>query len=366
MDKIQFIDPDSDATLNDLVTDYESLSGKVLQPAQAEQLLLQAAANRITLLKIGINETANQNFVEFAGGAALDYLGVLVGVTRLASAPATCLLEFTLVDGHGDLSIPSGIRVQSIDGQVVFITTETKNVLSTDETVAIKAACTTEGKSGNDYAAGNVSVILDPQAYVSDVANMATTAGGSDPETDDEMRERIKLAPSQFSVAGPDGAYKFFAKSAHPLIIDVEVKSLNPGDVNIYILLLNGDDPTTEIIDAVFAACSVDKVRPLTDTVYVDGATKVEYDIEIELTLLDTAVESQVLEMVNANITAFKNYRKSKLGVDVIRTQLYKFCMVDGVYDANIVSPASNIEVDKSEFTEATTTVITVTGTHAE
>jgi hypothetical protein len=50
-----------------------------------------------------------------------------------------------------------------------------------------------------------------------------TTANGTDDETDEELRERIRLAPSQFSVAGPTGAYKFFAKSAHPSIVDVSV-----------------------------------------------------------------------------------------------------------------------------------------------
>ena len=365
-DKVQFIETDAAATLADFVADYEALSGKVLQPAQAEQLLIQAAVNRITLLKIGINEAANQNLVAFAIGAALEYLGQLVGVTRLTPAAAECIIRFTLVGGHGPLNIPAGLRVQSIDGQLIFVTTESHSVTEDDTYADIPATCTTEGKSGNEYAPGAISVILDPQAYVSTAANTDTTNGGSDAETDDEMRERTQLAPAQFSVAGPEDAYKFFAKGAHPLIIDVAVTSPDPGDVHIYPFLLNGEAPSTEIIDAVNAACNDKKVRPLTDTVFVEGPTQIDYDIEVELILLTDAVEAVVVAAVTANIEAFKNYRKTKLGIDTLRNQILKCCIVDGMYDAVVVQPAADIVVAKNEFTNPLTTTITVTGTHDE
>jgi phage-related baseplate assembly protein len=365
-DKVQFINTDAEATLADFVADYEQLSGKVLQPAQAEQLLIQAAVNRITLLKIGVNEAANQNLVAFATGAALEYLGQLVGVTRLTAAPAQCIIRFNLVTGHGPLVIPAGLRVQSIDGQLIFITTESNSVIEDDTYADIPATCSTLGTSGNEYAPGAISVILDPQAYIATAGNTDTTNGGSDAETDDEMRERIQLAPAQFSVAGPTDAYKFFAKSAHPLIIDVAVTSPDPGDVYIYPFLLDGEAPGEEIIDAVNAACNSEKVRPLTDTVYVEAPTEIEYEIEIELVLLTTAVESVVLDAVTANVEAFKTYRKTKLGIDAIRNQLMKCAMVEGVYDATVVSPVSDIVVEPSEFTTATATTITVTGTHDE
>ncbi|KEQ11283.1 hypothetical protein GZ77_26070, partial [Endozoicomonas montiporae] len=35
-------------------------------------------------------------------------------------------------------------------------------------------------------------------------------------ELDDDYRSRIQEAPESLSVAGPDGAYRYFARSAHP------------------------------------------------------------------------------------------------------------------------------------------------------
>lgn len=366
MDKVAFVNTDPATVLANLVTDYESLAGKKLQPAQAEQLVLQAVAYRFALLLNGVNETANQNMVAFASGPALDLLGELVGVVRLTAAPATCIIRFTLVVGHGSLNIPDGIRVQSTDGQLTFLTTETKTVAADTNTVDITAECTTTGVAGNDYSPGEISVILDPQPYVSSAANTDATAGGSDAETDDKMRERIRLAPSSFSVAGPDDAYRYHALGAHPLIIDVAITSPNPGDVYIYPLLDGGITPPQEIIDAVNEACNSKKVRPLTDSVYVETPTKVQYVISIEITLLTTAVQSQVASVINANLTTYKNVRKTKLGLDVVRSQLAALAQVAGVYKVNVVSPSADIVTAENEFTEATATTVSFVGVHDE
>jgi phage-related baseplate assembly protein len=368
MDKVVFVETDPDVVLADFKADYEALAGKKLQPGQAEMLLIQAATNRLVLQRNAINETANQNFLAFANGAALEYLAELLGVYRLPAAAAECIIRFSLVTGHAALNIPAGIRVQSIDGQLTFITTESKSVDGNTDTVDIKAAATTEGKAGNDYDIGEISVILDPQPYVATASNVDVTGGGSDEENDEELRERMYLAPSRFSVAGPDDAYKFFAKSAHPLIIDVAVKghTPNPGDVSIYPLLLNGQNPSQEIIDAVNAACNSKKVRPLTDTVYVVAPTKLQYVITIQLTLLTTAVQNEVLAAVNANLAEYTAVRKTRLGLDVVKNQLIKAAMVTGVYNAVVVSPSSDIVTDVNQFTEATAINVTVVGTHDE
>jgi phage-related baseplate assembly protein len=369
-DKVQFLSTDPDAVLAALVNDYQAASGKVLQPGQAEQIILQATANRLTENRIAINETANQNLVDFAIAPGLDYLGALLGVTRLTATSAICIIRFTLVTGHGPINIPSGIRIQSIDGQLIFITTESISVSPDDDTADVAAACTTTGTKGNDYVAGNISVILDPQAYVSAAANTDTTNGGSDPETDEELRARIKLAPAVFSVAGPKDAYNYWAKTASPLIIDVQTlgpeDGYSPGDVHIFLLLQNGASPSTELIDEVKAVVNNEKIRPLNDTVFVAGATQINYAITINLVLLTTAVQDDVLAAINANLDTYINTRKSKLGIDVVKSQLIKCAMVDGVYSAAIVSPSADITVAKNEFTNQTARTLVVTGTSDE
>jgi phage-related baseplate assembly protein len=377
-DKIQFITLDPDGVVASLVTKYELLTGRTLQPAQVERIVFNAIGYRISLVEQAINETANQCFVAFANGQALEELGRPLGVYRLPASVATCTLRLTLVSGHGDLSIPSGLRVQSTDGQVVFKTTETKDVLAGDDEVDIKAECTLEGEVGNGYAPGTITVILDPQPYLVSATNLDETANGGDAETDDELRQRIFLAPDSFSVAGPKGAYKFFAKSAHPNIVDVAVTighdldagpvddlpNVIPGQVDIFPLMEDGDPPDQEIIDAIMAICNDEKVRPLTDTVVVKAPTKLEYAIAVDLLLLPTAVQVDIVALVTANLEAYRDARKHKLGIDVVISQIVAACMVLGVYKTTVTSPVADVVAKANEFTSCTGITVNVTGTH--
>jgi phage-related baseplate assembly protein len=260
-----FFDTDEEVILSEMIADYELLTGKKLSPAQSERLLINGFAYREKMTRIAGNEAAKQCLLTFAVYPMLDYLGELVGVERLPASKAETIIEFRFVDEHTSLLLPEGIRLQSIDGNVVFTTLEAVNVLSTENTKQVLAECTKEGVAGNNYKVGDISIILDPQAYVSSVSNIGITNGGADQESDDALRERIRIAPASFSTAGPEDAYIFFAKSAHPSIIDVAVTSPNPGDVNIYPLLAGGVQPSQEIIDAVMAKCNPKKIRPLND-----------------------------------------------------------------------------------------------------
>ena len=366
MDKPVFIDINAQQIIDDTVTAYETATGKVLAPGQAERLLINAFAYREYLLRTAIQSAAEQNLVDFAVYPALDWLGVLVGVSRLSAVASECTIKLNLVDGHSAISIPSGIRIQSIDGQAIFATTETINVPVGVNSIVVNAQSLAEGIVGNGYAIGQVSVILDPQPYLTGATNVDVTNGGSVEETDDALRERIKLAPSSFSNAGSKGAYKYWAKTAHPLIMDVSVASPVPGTVVLYPLLQGGVIPSTEIIDAVYATCNADKVRPLTDTVIVESPEAINYDLNIELTLLTNAVQSDVVNAVDTALQAYADDRKQRMGVDVVISQLIRICNIDGVYSTKVVSPSADIVVNDGQFANIGTINVTVTGTSDE
>jgi phage-related baseplate assembly protein len=361
-----FLDNDPQSIIDAMVTDYETATGKSLAPGQAEMLLINAFAYRESLVRASIQYAAEQNLVDFAAAPALDWLGVLVGVTRLPASVALCTIQLTLVNGHNSLVIPSGIRIQSIDGQVIFITTESKSVDVSTNIINVAAECQTEGVTGNDYAIGQISVILDPQPYLTAASNIDATSGGSVEETDDALRARVKSAPGSFSNAGSIEAYIYWAKTAHPLIEDVSITSPTPGTVVIYPLLQGGVAPSDEIIDAVFASCNADKVRPLTDTVSVQAPTAIDYDIVVNLTLLTDAIQSDILTQVNKALETYTTDRKSRMAVDVVRSQIIKNCNVDGVYNTEVVSPTMDLIVDEGQFANIGNITINVVGTSDE
>lgn len=364
--KIQFVHEDASQIISESKAYYETLLNRQVAPADIEMLLINGLAYREMLLRSGINETARQNLVSFSGGAALEYLGELVGVSRLPASGALCTLQFNLVEGHTGVVIPEGLRVQSLDGKVIFQTIDTVTVPIGTFTAQIGAACSDAGAIGNGYAINTISIILDPQAYITSGGNIDISTGGADEETDDELRERIKLAPASFSVAGPIDSYKFFAKSAHPSIVDVAVTSPVPGQVNIYPLLEGGQLPSTEILNAVQAICNADKIRPLTDTVVTAAPTTVDFAIEIEITLLTTAVTEQINNDVTTALNVYKDARLNRMGLDVVVNKIASICMIDGVYNVEVISPATNLEASPEQYTRCTGITVSVTGTHDE
>lgn len=364
---IEFVHEDGDRIISECKSYLEASLNRQIAPADIEMLLINGLAYRELLVRTGLNEAARQNMVSFARGAALEYLGALVGVSRLPASSALCTIEFTLIEGHNGVTIPEGLRVQSTDGKVIFQTIESKICAIGTVSAQLKAAATTAGSIGNDYAINKINIILDPQAFIATAQNIDITTGGANAESDDELRERIMLAPASFSVAGPKDAYKYFAKSAHPSIVDVAVTSPNPGDVNIYPLLEGGLMPSQEILDAVQAICNADKIRPLTDTVYTLEPTSIDYAIEVNLTLLTNAVTNATQTKVEGILNDFKEERKNTLGVDVVKSKLIQLCKIEGeVYDVEIVSPAANIVADPEVYTNCTGITVNIIGTHDE
>lgn len=358
-----FISTDPNAIVTDLIAFYETETGLTVSPAQAERLLINAWAYREALIRSGVNEAAKQNLVAFAVGVILDYLAQLVGVTRLPEQPAETTIEFTLTPGHGAVVIPQGTRVASQDGKAVFYTLTPLPVAIGVDEATVLCRCETPGVIGNGYLAGNISVILDPQAYIASAVNLGTTVGGVELETDEQLRVRIILAPESYSTAGSEGGYKFFARSASQAIIDVSVTSPIPGSVNIYPLTMDPVATPPEILADVAAATSGEKVRPLNDLVTVLSPTVSNYTIDIDLTLFDTADQIETLALAQAAAQTFSDAKRKQLGRDIIVDQLKALVVIPNqVYKLVVNQPAADIVLSKSQYGECTGITINVIG----
>lgn len=359
-----FVSLDLAAIQSEIVADYEARTGRTLYPAQVENILLQVVAYREFLIRNQIQGAATQNLVSFSTAPVLDFLGEIVGVTRLGATAASCTIRFTLVSGHGGVVIPAGTRIASVDGRAVFATQAAAAVASGTNTVDLICVCLLVGTVGNGYTAGLIATILDPQAFLSAAANTNTTAGGAESEGDEALRTRIILAPASFSNAGSAGAYKFHALGANPAIVDVAVTSPTPGAVYLYPLMNDGSPTPTQILNAVFAACNADRIRPLTDTVVVQTPTRIDYSLQADLTLYDYADPSVIVVAVQAALQAFVDERRTQLGKDVVDTQIIRVCQIDGVYSVALTG-FSNIIVSPTEFPYCGAINVQVVGTTA-
>ncbi len=357
-----FIDRDPDAITSEIVARYELLSGKTLYPAQVERLLIDVIAYRETLVRIGIQEAAKQNLVAYARAPMLDYLGELVGVTRLPAQPARTTLRFTVETALAtNLLIPAGTRVEGGDGAATFATDADATLLAGQLSVDAAATCEEPGTSGNGWQPGQISSLVDEPGDV-EVAtvNTSVTSAGYDEEDDDRLRERIKLAPEAFSTAGSRLAYVFHAKSAHQSIVDVAVLSPTAGTVKLYPLLTTGL-PDATMLSLVEAKCSADRVRPLTDQVQSLAPTPVDYAIDAQLVLYTNVDTASVKSQAQTNAEAYKADRAAGLGRDVVPSQVIAALQVAGVYQVVLHAPALQ-QLAENEWAHCSGITLTVTG----
>lgn len=376
-----FIERDAAVIIAESIADYEARTGRVLEPAQVETLMLQTFAYRELLLRNQVQDAAMQNLLAFARFPMLDYLGDFLGVQRLPSQSARTTILFNLTPGHGDIVIPQGTRIQTTDGRAVFELIQDTPVLTGTDTATVTAISQQAGAPGNDYALGTISVILDPQPYLATAENISVSEGGSDEESDEQLRERIRLAPNRFSSAGPYKAYEFYAASASPLIIDVTIdnrhyqdgdvipagKSIGdviPGTVEVFPLMADLAETPSEILDAVLAVLNADKVRPLNDIVFATSPTAVNTTIVVDLTLYEEAIQSDIVPVVQANLEAFRDGRRKLLGQDIVIDQIKAVCMIPGVYACAVASPATDLVIESTEFANITDITVNVVGTN--
>ncbi|WP_426281730.1 baseplate assembly protein [Burkholderia ambifaria] len=100
-------------------------------------------------------------------------------------------------------------------------------------------------------------------------------------ESDDRLKLRTQMSMERATVAGPFAAYRALAMDASADVLDVAVDRPEPGTVRLTIMSARGDGvPNQALLDLVRSKVSPETVRPLNDTVLVEPAIKVEYEIE--------------------------------------------------------------------------------------
>ncbi len=362
-----FFERDPATITAEIVADYEAMTGKTLYPAQIERVLIDMIAYRETLTRIAGQEAAKLNLVRYSRYPILDYLGELVGVTRLAPSAALTTIRFTLIEAQDiDVVISAGTRVLTKDKAFAFLTAETLVIKAGDLTGDVAAACEATGTAANGYAAGEIATLAEPIAFVAGASNVTLSLGGAAIESDDRLRDRIMEAPERFSVAGARGAYHAFAMAAHQDLVDVAILGPDdhgrPGEIDVYPLIASGV-PSAEIRDLLALALSADKVRPLGDKVAVCDPVAVNYTFEVEI-IVDAGVDAEaVRDKVEAALTALAESWRARFKQDIIpSTASAAAAAIVGVHSVTLVAPAAFQTLALNQFADCTGVAVTVTG----
>ncbi len=307
--------------LSDFMTKYQMVTGKKIQLSKSDpnRIIMLSCAQIIYQGLQNIDKAGKMNFLKYAYDDYLENMGVLKKVARNPAKFAQVPVKFTLSGKReAATSIPQGTRVTAAY-EVYFATIEYAEIPAGETEITVMTECTEAGTIGNDFAAGELTTLVDPIGFVSKVSNTEKSTGGTEVESDQNMAERIYLAPSSFSTAGPDDAYEYWVKDSNPNIGDVKITSPIPGVVDIRFVMTDGTVPDDITIAAVTAAVNQRGKRPLTDQVQVKKPEIEEYSIDVTyyINTSDSNAATAIQAQVESAVEKYKLWQASKVGRDI-------------------------------------------------
>lgn len=330
--------------LSDFSERYKELTGKemALAPAHPFRLILYAASLQLYQAFQYLDQAGKQSFLKYAYGDNLENLGALKGIVRSRGERAKTTVRFVLSrEQAGAVIIPKGTRVTS-GNEIYFYTVEPAEISPGALSIDVQTECAEVGTAANGLEPGAVSVLVDLIPYVQSVSNTDTSAGGQDVEKDENLAERILLAPAGYSVAGPDAAYQYWTKKYNSGIADVKVTSPTEGIVDIRFVMEDGELPEENLITGLKEYLSDSNIRPLTDKVQTGAPDLVECNINLTyyINRRDASRTEKIKKNVESAIEIFKVWQQERIGRDINPSKLLYFIIQAEAKRADITEPA--------------------------
>ncbi|MDO4285165.1 MAG: baseplate J/gp47 family protein [Eubacteriales bacterium] len=329
--------------IDDFQKKYRELTGRELPLAKADpfRMILYACCLQLYQGMQYSDSAAKQGLLKYSFGDALENLGALKRVSRSQGAAATARLRFTLsATRPAVVLIPAQTRVTAGD-QIYFQTVENLEIPMGSLTGEVTAQCRQTGTIGNDYAIGELKTLVDPVPYVDSVTNITVSDGGADVEDDESLAERIYLAPSSFSTAGPDDAYIYWVKTFDTAIEDVLVMSPEPGVVDIRFTMAGGEIPEESVTERLQEYLAQEDIRPFTDHVKVQTPDQQTYAIDLTY-WINNSDRTQAAVIQNGVEDAVKRYtawQREKIGRDINPDKLRALIIAAGAKRVEIRAP---------------------------
>lgn len=344
-ESLNFVENSPEKLLAFLLGKVEAAAQEPLYPGDERRILTEALSYALAVLVSDINENCKARTTKYATGYMLDALGARYRCVRLSPEPASTTLEFRLAAARSvDTVVPGGTRCTS-EGSILFATDRSVTIPAGQMAASVPATATRGGIDTNGIPVGTVQTFVDDVPFAAGVTNLTESSGGSagepypdsidplngdDGTGDNHYRERIELAPSKFSTAGPESAYVYHVLTASANVSDVKVISEREASrVDVFIVELGGALPAPITIERVAAALTPKDVRPLNDLVVVQAPETVNYSIKATYycTQADESQAAREIEEAGGAIARYIAWQDSKIGQDINPDQLRALCL---------------------------------------
>ena len=330
-----------DEIFEEMLSCFGEKTGVELEAGCDLAVRLYAAAAQVYALYVQADWVARQAFPQTAEGEYLDLHAQLRSLERKEATRAVGTLRFTAGEAsENDRAIPLG-TVCMTAGLVRFETTQAA-VLSAGATqVDVPAQAVQPGSAGNVSADAVVSMAVAPVGIQS-CGNPSPFLGGSDGESDQELRARVMDTFQRL----PNGANAAFYEQGALSFDEVAAASVLPrsrgiGTVDVVVSTHSGkaDPALLEQIQAYFQSR-----REIAVDVQVRAPEQVKVDVAIRL----QPAEGSSLETAAAGVEAAVRswFSGERLGKPVLLAQLYSLIFAcDGVANCRLAAPADDVEI---------------------
>lgn len=340
------LDQIQEQMVKDYMDKYEELTGTAATLSRADPalLILYACSIQIFQTMLYVDRAGKQDLLKYSYGDYLDNLAALKGIAREPAKPAVVTMRFALAGIRpSTVAIPQGTRVSN--GELYFETDEYVEISAGDTTVDVTATCQTSGVEANGILPGEINILVDPIAYVASVANTETTAGGTDIEGDDSLANRVYIAPSKYSVAGPEEAYRYWISAFNSSISDVYLSSPEAGRVLVEFILEGGELPNEAMIRSLADYLADENIRPLTDEVVVQLPATVSFSVDVEywINKSDTSKAATIQAAVEQAVTDYITWQHEKIGRDINPSKLISLMEAAGAKRIVVNAPAYTV-----------------------
>lgn len=310
-----------------------------------EKLKLDAVGMLIHQVKEYIDFVGKQNLIKYATGAFLENITASLQIFRKEGTSSAATVRFQLSSPREEVYlIPAGTRCATED-DMYFTVIDNVEIEAGELYKDVKCACETVGIEGEGYLPGEINILVDALPYIESVQNIDTSAGGTDPESDDDLAERFLLAPSAFNAWGGEPYYVYHVKNCNRNIGDIVTDSPEPCITNISFIMNDGSLPDDTVIKTVQEYINNVCVREIGDVVTVKRPDSVEFEIDIKYFINESDRKNllSIHDEVQKAVDEYIRWQTEKFGRDINPDMLLHFVMSAGAKRVVIKKPGYSV-----------------------
>ena len=325
-----------------------------LNPSTAIRGLLEVISKVIADLYGLVKTVMQQSFVQTATGSWLDLKSREMGIKRQEAAKTKVMLTFACNSpAEQNITIPSGTICKSLKdsngNDYRFITIEEAVLEEGLSSVQVIAEAELAGSAWN-VGQDTITRMVTRVTGIKTVTNGGgyLIREGSDPESDEQLRERAITKWETLGLGGTRNAYCNWALSV-PGVVAASVLDdfpFGPGTVGVVIVGPDGI-PTPALLNEVHQFIKARK--PLTADVRILAPDILTINLDLEITRFANADQTTVETSVRAAVNNYCGHLQ--LGEGLIMARLINSIMgVPGVYNLKVISPQEDVSISVDQF----------------